>query len=106
MWLAVSLDPAVLEEHVINDAAYQEQVSWDMAGQRVRGERILQLGALVLEQSAWPDPPPESTLAAMLDGSSPGGTRLSSLESPHQTTPASADRRPPFAGGTMAGSQS
>jgi ATP-dependent helicase HrpB len=68
VWLAVPLDPAVLEEHVINDASYQSRVSWDGAGQRVRGERILQLGALVLEHSAWPDPPPESTLAAMLEG--------------------------------------
>lgn len=68
VWLAVALDPAVLEELVITDATSHRQVRWDRASERVRGECILQLDCLVLERSAWPEPDPASLRAAMVEG--------------------------------------
>ncbi|MBM5791102.1 MAG: ATP-dependent helicase HrpB [Cyanobacteria bacterium M_surface_10_m1_298] len=52
------------------DAGGQEQslVGWDPQAQRVRCERALQLGALVLERRPWPDAPAELLLEAMVEG--------------------------------------
>ena len=44
------------------------QVSWDSQEQRVRAERELRLGALVLDRVPWPDAPAEIRRAAVLDG--------------------------------------
>ena len=52
------------------DAGGQEQslVGWDPQAQRVRCERALQLGALVLERRPWPEAPAELLLEAMVEG--------------------------------------
>ncbi|MFZ9148667.1 MAG: ATP-dependent helicase HrpB [Vulcanococcus sp.] len=43
-------------------------VSWDRQAERVRCERALQLGALVLERRPWNEAPPEALLGAMVEG--------------------------------------
>ena len=45
VWPAVNLDPAVLEEHVINHATHRPNISLDSARQRVCAERPLHLDA-------------------------------------------------------------
>ncbi|MFM7676756.1 MAG: ATP-dependent helicase HrpB [Synechococcus sp.] len=51
--LAVPLPPALLEEIALEEGETREEVSWEEAGGRVRCERSLRLGALVLERSPW-----------------------------------------------------
>jgi ATP-dependent helicase HrpB len=46
----------------------QGQVSWDSQQQRIRAERELRLGALVLERRPWPDAPDSALHAALLSG--------------------------------------
>jgi ATP-dependent helicase HrpB len=66
--LAVRMDPSVLEEHVIHDGEEHHRVGWDETAQRVRGEKVLQLGALTLERRVWRDPEPAAIAEAMLRG--------------------------------------
>ncbi len=46
----------------------QAQVSWDHKQQRIRAERELRLGALVLERRPWPDAPASVLREALLTG--------------------------------------
>lgn len=65
---AVRMDPSVLEEHVIDEGEQVHRIWWDATAQRVRGETVLQLGALKLERRVWPDPDPDAITDAMLSG--------------------------------------
>jgi len=66
--LAVALPAGLMEELALTEGERVSQVRWDPAACRVQGERLLRLGALVVERSPWPDPDGEQTLAAMLEG--------------------------------------
>lgn len=66
--LAVRLDPALLEELAEAEGDTVLEARWDADGERVRCERLLRLGALVLERSPWPGAGGEEVLAAMHEG--------------------------------------
>jgi ATP-dependent helicase HrpB len=66
--LAVPLPPALLEELAAEQAQNDDQVRWEPAGERVRSERRLRLGALVLEREPWANPDPARLRQAMLEG--------------------------------------
>ena len=66
--LALPLATSSLEAIAAEAGRVEPQVSWDQRQQRVRAERELRLGALVLERRPWPDAPAEALRAAALDG--------------------------------------
>ena len=66
--LALPLAGSSLTELARLHGQEQAQVSWDHQQQRVRAERELRLGALVLERRPWPDAPAEARRAAVLAG--------------------------------------
>jgi ATP-dependent helicase HrpB len=69
--LAVPLDPAYLRELAEQSGGQgqrQVEARWDGDGQRVRCERSLRLGALVLERHPWHDADPELIRHALLEG--------------------------------------
>ena len=66
--LALVLPSASLSALAEASGHEQEQVSWDRQQQRIRAERELRLGALVLERRPWPDAPPAALRAALLEG--------------------------------------
>ena len=66
--LAVALPTELLEELALAEGERLSQVRWDPSTGRVQGERLLRLGALIVERTPWPDPDGEQTLPAMLEG--------------------------------------
>jgi len=66
--LAVVLPPAVLEDLATEQGVSRNDACWDPASQRVRCERSLRLGALVLERQPWPEAEPAAILEALITG--------------------------------------
>ncbi|MEA5421965.1 ATP-dependent helicase HrpB [Synechococcus sp. CCY9202] len=66
--LAVPLPAALLEELAVDQGVSVEEVRWDNTAQRVRCERSLRLGALVLERSPWPEADEDRIRQALLEG--------------------------------------
>jgi ATP-dependent helicase HrpB len=66
--LALVLPAASLSALAFASGHEHEQVSWDRQQQRIRAERELRLGALVLERRPWPDAPPAALRSALLEG--------------------------------------
>ncbi|MFN5194377.1 MAG: ATP-dependent helicase HrpB [Cyanobacteriota bacterium] len=66
--LAAPLDPTELARLGEQAGNWIGDVNWDDHAGRVRSERQLRLGALVLKREPWREPPWERTLAAMLKG--------------------------------------
>jgi len=66
--LAAALDPALLEELAATEGRIATLARWDGEAERVRCERVLTLGALVLQRSPWPEATGEEVRAAMLEG--------------------------------------
>jgi len=66
--LALVLPGASLSALALASGHEKEQVSWDHQQQRVRAERELRLGALVLERRPWPDAPSAALRSALLEG--------------------------------------
>ncbi|MCP9891543.1 ATP-dependent helicase HrpB [Cyanobium sp. Aljojuca 7D2] len=69
--LAVPLDPEQLRELAEQPGGLGRTVleaRWDGESQRVRCERSLRLGALVLERRPWAEADPERIRSALLDG--------------------------------------
>ena len=66
--LALPLAPTSLMALAAASGDEQARVSWDSQQQRLRCERELRLGALVLERRNWPDPPAPARRAALLEG--------------------------------------
>lgn len=65
---AVRLPPALLEDLVTREGISLEQARWDSAADRVRCERALTLGALVLRRDPWPEVQEEMVREALLEG--------------------------------------
>ena len=66
--LALPLARASLERWAEAEGDLQADVSWDRQEQRLRSDRVLRLGALVLQRQPWPDAPAELRLTALLEG--------------------------------------
>ncbi|HYP04276.1 MAG TPA: ATP-dependent helicase HrpB, partial [Cyanobium sp.] len=66
--LAVRLPPALLEELAANEGISVEQARWDAGAERIRCERALRLGALVLKKEPWPQAEGEIVREALLEG--------------------------------------
>ena len=66
--LALVLPAASLSALAFASGHEHEQVSWDRQQQRIRAERELRLGALVLERRPWPDAPPAALRSTLLEG--------------------------------------
>ena len=66
--LALPLARASLEALAAEAGEPEAQVAWDSRQERVRSERALRLGALVLERRPWPDPPEAAVRTALLEG--------------------------------------
>ncbi len=66
--LATALDPALLEELATAEGKIATLARWDGEAERVRCERLLTLGALVLQRSPWPEATGEEVREAMRQG--------------------------------------
>ena len=66
--LALPLSPTTLERLVLEAGSEEAVVSWDQQHQRIRAERELRLGALVLERRPWPNAPAAARRAALIEG--------------------------------------
>jgi ATP-dependent helicase HrpB len=66
--LAVALPDGVLEELVAEEGTQECRADWDGEAQRVRCERLLRLGALVLERRPWPEADTALVRSALLEG--------------------------------------
>lgn len=66
--LAVALPDGVLEELVAEEGTQECRADWDGEAQRVRCERRLRLGALVLERRPWPEADTALVRSALLEG--------------------------------------
>jgi ATP-dependent helicase HrpB len=66
--LAAPLDPALLDDWAAAEGRVETVARWDGEAERVRCERVLKLGALVLQRSPWPEATGEEVLAAMREG--------------------------------------
>ena len=66
--LAVRLERADLEELAAAQGQEALEARWDPQAERVRCERSLRLGALVLARAPWPEARGEEVQAAMADG--------------------------------------
>ena len=64
--LALPLAPDLLQELATQEGQSRTTISWDPQAQRVRCERQLQLGALVLERQPWSDADPDAVQAVLL----------------------------------------
>ncbi len=74
--LALPLDRSSLEALAAEAGEERQLVGWDPRQRRVRCERELRLGALVLERRPWPEAPAEAVQAALLEGLASGGLEL------------------------------
>ena len=54
--LAVALSESTLQSIAERDGHWQDEASWDPERQRVRAERLLKLGALVVQRTPQPSP--------------------------------------------------
>jgi ATP-dependent helicase HrpB len=66
--LALPLGPSSLTALALSAGEELAQVCWDSQQQRIRAERELRLGALVLERRPWPDAPASVLRTALLTG--------------------------------------
>lgn len=66
--LAVRLERADLEELAVAQGQESLEARWDPQAERVRCERSLRLGALVLARTPWPEARGEEVQAAMAEG--------------------------------------
>ena len=66
--LAVRLERADLEELAAAQGQESLEARWDPQAERVRCERSMRLGALVLARTPWPEARGEEVQAAMADG--------------------------------------
>jgi len=66
--LALPLPPTSLAHLAEASGTEQGHVSWDSQQQRIRAERELRLGALVLERRPWPHAPAAAVRSALLLG--------------------------------------
>jgi ATP-dependent helicase HrpB len=66
--LAVHLPSALVDALGASEGIWVEQARWDPATERVRCERTLRLGALVLAREPWPEVREECIRDALLDG--------------------------------------
>ncbi len=66
--LAVPLGEGLLAELAEQDGEPVEQAVWDKKARRVRCERLLRLGALVLERQPWPQADERAVQRAWLEG--------------------------------------
>jgi len=66
--LAVRLEKADLEELAAAEGQEALEARWDPQAERVRCERSLRLGALVLARTPWPEARGEEVQAAMVEG--------------------------------------
>ena len=66
--LAVRLPQEVLERLAAGEAHWSERIRWDPEAERVRAERHLRLGALVLRREPSAAPDPEAVRTAMAEG--------------------------------------
>ena len=66
--LALPLAPSSLTVLALSAGEELAQVCWDSQQQRIRAERELRLGALVLERRPWPDAPASVLRTALLTG--------------------------------------
>jgi ATP-dependent helicase HrpB len=66
--LAVRLPQEVLDQLAASEASWSEQIGWDPEAERVRAERHLRLGALVLRREPSGESDPEAVRAAMTAG--------------------------------------
>ena len=66
--LAVPLSDGVLAELAQEQGEQAEQAVWDKKARRVRCERLLRLGALVLERQPWPEADEQAVQRALLEG--------------------------------------
>ncbi|MBD1192786.1 ATP-dependent helicase HrpB [Vulcanococcus sp. Clear-D1] len=66
--LALPLAPNSLTALALSAGEELAQVCWDSQHQRIRAERELRLGALVLERRPWPDAPASVLRTALLTG--------------------------------------
>ncbi|MFN7900335.1 MAG: ATP-dependent RNA helicase [Synechococcaceae cyanobacterium] len=66
--LAAPLPRQMLLERAVLEGELRPEVRWDGAAERVRCERCLRLGALVLERSPWPEADGAAVRQALLQG--------------------------------------
>jgi ATP-dependent helicase HrpB len=66
--LALPLPQSALKELADQEGEERLEAQWDGDSKRVRCERKLQLGALVLERRPWPDAPADQMQAALMEG--------------------------------------
>jgi ATP-dependent helicase HrpB len=66
--LAVPLSDGLLSELAEHEAESLEQAVWDRKARRVRCERLVRLGALVLERQPWPEADDQTIARALLEG--------------------------------------
>ena len=66
--LALPLPRHSLECWAETEGEQQAEVVWDRQQQRLRCERVVRLGALVLQRQPWPDAPEAARLAALREG--------------------------------------
>ncbi len=73
--LAVPLPLPQLRQMAEQEGQDARTARWDAEARRVRCERSLRLGALVLERRPWPDAEPHQVLQALLEGLRQEGLR-------------------------------
>ena len=66
--LALPLPRTCLDRWAEAEGTQQAEVLWDRQEQRLRCERVLRLGAVVLQRQAWPEAPEPERLAALAQG--------------------------------------
>ncbi|MGE5675820.1 MAG: ATP-dependent helicase C-terminal domain-containing protein [Mycobacterium leprae] len=68
IFLAAPVSPAELDDFFGDQIETEQTVCWDSSAQAVRAKERRRLGALILNETALPEPDPEETLAALLTG--------------------------------------
>ena len=72
--LAVPLSPNTLRQIAEEQGTWTDRISWDPERQRIRAERQLSLGEMVVEQRPQPAPPPDLCRSLLIDQLQKGGT--------------------------------